>query len=163
MNKVKVNVKEILKYCKAATPGPWDYKFRYIQAKVNDSSNKDWAVPRDILVGKCSCCDSEYVSTIADAKGNYHIHRYPSEDWREVYSDTGELIIGNYDYEQGGVASKKADAEFMARARTDLPNLCERVIDLEVALSRLLWCLQDSNDCWQVKENAKQVLEIVNG
>jgi hypothetical protein len=44
-------------------------------------------------------------------------------------------IAGNYDYEEGGICSKPEDAEFIAAARTDIPDLLATIEELRRANS----------------------------
>lgn len=106
----------------AATPGPWD-RATYSGRGASTCECSRWgrllgAVPSN------------------DAWGVNHIHerdRSPSE--HEVSSaSTFTVVAGNYDEENGGIVSD-ADAEFIAKAREDIPNLIAEVQFLRDALA----------------------------
>src|SRR5690348_15626761 len=68
-----------------------------------------------------------------------------SDDWHSISRDLpytpdsveieNSTICGNYDYEEGGVATTPEDAAFIAAARTDLPTLVAEVERLREALA----------------------------
>jgi len=64
----------------------------------------------------------------------------PNIAWHYVESAaTGEVITGNYAYEDGGVRSKPEDAEFIIGARMDVPRLVELV-------GEMVWNLRNVTD-----------------
>jgi hypothetical protein len=118
--------------CDNATPGPWS----------NDVSYGEYGVKSK----KCFLCgrdDSPVVGTrpaVAheiETNGckQYHTHEYPNSKWHDISSkSTFERITGNYDYEEGGVCSSKADSDFIAAAREAVPQLLAEVKRLRDAL-----------------------------
>jgi hypothetical protein len=58
--------------------------------------------------------------------------RYRDAPWRYITSaDTFQIVIGMYHYEQGGIATNREDADFIAQCRELVPRLIE-------ALKRLM-------------------------
>jgi len=68
----------------------------------------------------------------------------PNIAWHYVESAaTGEVITGNYAYEDGGVRSKPEDAEFIIGARMDVPRLVELVGEMAEKLEGAVTVLDD--------------------
>jgi hypothetical protein len=128
---------------KAATPGPWETRVFYASAGVNDGSRTGWN-PTNIANGQCCFCanpSGTLVREYRDEHGTMHTHRFSGSDeqdrWHYVYAmPDGTSIAGNYDYEDGGIASKPEDADFIAHARTDIPALVAEVRKLQGELRR---------------------------
>lgn len=123
-------IAEIREREQAATHGPWETKVFYSSAGVNDGTHNGWNPPPCIPKGKCVCCveAGTLVKEYKDSRGQtIHIHRRESDDWRSVYNIKGEEIVGNYDYECGGVCTSEADADFIAHARADVPYLLDTI------------------------------------
>ena len=121
--------------CERATPGPWEIGVWYTNGRVNDGSDATWK-PKNIPHGKCYVCHCEESILVKEYKNcvghTMHLHKLPDlSEWREIYSTTGKRIIGNYNDEEGGVCTKKEDAEFIAEAREALPYWLKRVKELE--------------------------------
>jgi hypothetical protein len=69
----------------------------------------------------------------------------PNIAWHYVESAaTGEVITGNYAYEDGGVRSKPEDAEFIIGARMDVPRLVELVGEMAWNLRNVTDQVQDA-------------------
>lgn len=94
------------------TPGPW------IVGSV-------WG--QHLKHGETTChhCGKLPLLSITESKaGNprdycdtVHNHLWTGEgEFRTIVSQTGETIVGNYDYEAGGVATSEADARLIAAA-----------------------------------------------
>lgn len=107
------------------TPGPWTCAWMYLTAGVNDGTHPQWNPPAHIKTGQCAYCTNDeapFVRAYTDEKGgSCHVHRFPSEDWHDIYAADGTRITGNYDYEEGGVCSSEADAKLISKA----PELAE--------------------------------------
>lgn len=104
-------------------------------------------------------------TTVGKNGGTLHVHLAGLDDWHHLVSEaTGEEIAGNYDYEEGGICSRKEDAVFIARARTDIPLLCRAVRELYRALHHMVeavdadW-LVNGCDCIEVPSEVRQALE----
>lgn len=127
-------LEEIKARCEAATEGPWS-KDNFYRAAVNDGSHEKWIAPKYISEGECCFCankENVLVESYSDAEGNWHVHKIPSDNWRLISSVTTlDTIIGNYDFDHGGVASTEADSEFIAHAREDIPYLLEKIGHLQ--------------------------------
>lgn len=111
-------LREIKERCERATPGPWRVGNPYVVAPVRDD--------------KCMLCDmSEPLATVTENGQTCHVHfddRQYEDDWRDIASEsTFETIVGDYSYDSGGVATTRADAEFIAHAREDVPALIAEV------------------------------------
>jgi len=157
----------------AATAGPWEVGNPYSIAGVNDGSIADWQAPANIPRGKCSVCvhspNAPLVRTISqpygqvDKTGNYHVHRMTLHEddywqpWRKVTSAaTLAEIAGTYDYDAGGIATTRADAEFVAHARTDVPRLLAEVARLRAveAAATAYVAAQDAEHAFWLRDGA---------
>lgn len=130
------------------TPTPWTYKFFYTDCGVNDGSHKTWTPPASIPRDQCSYCHHELVRTWQNDSGEtFHTHRVPIDDFRNIYSADGTLVVGNYDYEEGGVVQSEADAKFICTAvnsHAALVAACEaKDAALKAALARSPGCVCD--------------------
>ena len=128
-------IKEITQRSKDATPGPWEIGVWYHLAAVHDeTADPEWEYRKTFAWGCCAMCreGNEPIATVSRESRtgrmcNYHVHRSECQnEWRQVVSaHTYGDICGNYDYEEGGVASTREDAEFIAHAREDIPYLLD--------------------------------------
>ena len=133
---------EIKERCSKATIGPW-FNGPVLVGKVNYSSDPDFepAIPE----GSCyQCIENPGLGFTCIKKDGmvYHLHVYPdygsfSEPWREITSVQAKTVVGNYNYEEGGVASTKDDSDFIAHSRKDIPALLEYISELEEKLKSL--------------------------
>jgi len=72
--------------------------------------------------------------------GNFHIHRFPSDDWHYIYASDGTQITGNYECEEGGVCSSEADARLIAAAPELLEALKKcRTMAIEFGAPAFCW------------------------
>jgi hypothetical protein len=110
----------------AATPGPW-----FAGSWMGRIVNRTGKVERHMLFGeippgRCpNCNDKAEPCPVTDADGN-HVHEWTSDgeyDWHQIGAPNGVTICGNYDYEQGGIASMRADRDLIVQARNALPDL----------------------------------------
>jgi len=135
----KRDLQKDLEICEAATPGPWEVGVYYFHAGVNDGTHPNWNPPKEIKKGQCTFCankDAELVKTYKNEKGeSYHIHKIYNYNWHIIASAaTYEKIIGNYDYDEGGVCSTPEDAKFIAEAREGWPHAIKRALEAETEL-----------------------------
>lgn len=109
-------LQEIEERCNKATAGPWYSNF----SRGQESG------------GKCFYCrnGNPVVKCVTLEGLSYHLHEW-EDCFQEIISDAGVMIVGNYDYESGGVASTKEDAEFIAHARQDIPALLAEIKRLQ--------------------------------
>ena len=108
------------------TPGPWETGCWYDSAGVNDGSIPDWKPPADIKPGDCALCanpEGRFIRAYVEEGRSYHVHRFPDDSWRQIHAVDGTLIVGNYDYEEGGVCTNEADARLIAAAPRMLAHL----------------------------------------
>ncbi len=128
--------------CEAATPGPWEWERSYSVAYPGTD-------------GKCCYCLSPKANElvrefVAEDGRPAHVHRFAWDDypdkWHFIDSADGTTITGNYDYEDGGVASKREDADFIAHARTDVPAL---LAEVERLRKELEWA---TDECYRLRE-----------
>jgi hypothetical protein len=69
-----------------------------------------------------------------DYSDTVHFHLFTSDgDFRTIVSQSGETIVGNFDYDAGGVATNEADARLIAAA----PELLELLSECQAAID---WC-----------------------
>ena len=124
--------------CEQATKGPWDWRWSFVDAGVNDGSFPDW--PVGIRRGTCAYCGNKKAVLVREYKDeqgrSLHQHRFPSDVWHDIVAFNGKLITGNYDYEEGGVLHEE-DATFIAHAREDLPTLVRLVRDAHETLEQI--------------------------
>ena len=128
-----------LELCQKATKEPWEIEVWYVAVVVNDGSDPDWNPPACVPKGKCSLCDRKLVREYKDKLGRtIHLHRVPFDgDWRNIYSADGIKIVGNYDFENGGVCTTREDAEFIISSRTGWPHAIERALKAEAEVEKL--------------------------
>lgn len=129
-------LQEIEDRCNKATAGPWWEGLIREQAWIGKGENFYGQVPPG-EVGVCPCClksknQPSLVRTIEEV--TYHFHK--DDCWTEIYAASGDLIVGMYDYDMGGVASTKEDAKFIAHARHDVPSLLAEVERLSRRISK---------------------------
>lgn len=121
----------------AATKGPWYRGNRIISAGIEPPGLEG--------TGKCALCHpsrplhsvvprgyhSEYGGKISDL--HRHIDPEPHRVDHVIQSEDGELVAGNYDYEDGGIVNP-VDAAFIAHARNHWDELLDEIERLRVAL-----------------------------
>jgi hypothetical protein len=134
-------LREIGERANKATPGPWRDDVYVFECGVFEEGDYERGLSRKIPIGKCDDCGKgPLLATIVREGTTFHRHmREPTEDyqfdWRSIFSaSNGTEICGNYDYEEGGVASTKEDADFISHARQDIPDLLAHVAELEESL-----------------------------
>jgi len=102
------------------TPGPW-FVGTFYEAFVNDGSHKGWTNPQ-IPENECAFCGNKagvlVSSYVAEDGGTSHRHRFPVDSFHDITSESGIQIVGNYDYEEGGICTSKEDAHLIAAAPT---------------------------------------------
>lgn len=135
----KQRITEIEERINKATAGPWSTDF-FVACGVFPNG-KDHIEP-----GCCAYCGNPEAELVLERPAEtdqfddsdiktVHVHRIKQlNDWREISSYNGTLIVGNYDYEEGGICTTKDDADFIINARTDLPDAVKEIRRLRTAL-----------------------------
>lgn len=135
------DLKADLELCEKATKGPWEIGVTYLMGLVNDGSDPNWVPPKKMPKGECTFCHGKdtFVKEFKDEDGrNFHVHRFPEpKDWRRIWNAEGEKIVGNYDWEDGGICISKEDAKFIAAAREGWPEAIHRAMELEEKLVQI--------------------------
>jgi hypothetical protein len=147
-----LDLDELERLLKAATPGPWSSGFFYYKAGVNDGTHKSWDVPASIPQGRCSCCRNSAapcpVVSVDENGETWHEQESPATinseydddgnevssepDWHRISSRPERCAItGNYGYEEGGVCSKREDSDLICALRNAAPALLESARELE--------------------------------
>jgi len=162
----EAELQEIEDRCNKATAGPWLTGVSLEQAWGGKDENYYGQVPPG-EAGVCPLCLMDksqllFVRVIEDM--TYHLHK--DDCWTKIYADSGDLIVGQYDYDMGGVASTKEDAEFIVHARQDLPALIAEIKKIRAAKAVIEKALDKRDiDLWfalseegQAVENALDIL-----
>jgi hypothetical protein len=99
----------------------------------------------------------------AATEGPWEVRRYEAAAWgqkADVVSTAAESPPVAADPEEYMGACMVADAEFIAHARTDVPDLVARVRKLEAAIARVRADLPDGDDYYEVPaEHVRGLLE----
>jgi len=134
----KEQLREIEERVSKATPGPWRHDVYVFECGVFEEGDYERGFAKDIPIGKCDDCGKgPLLATIVREGKTFHRHmREPTADyqfdWHSIFSaSNGDEICGNYDYEDGGVASTKEDADFISHARDDEPALLTTIRELQ--------------------------------
>lgn len=126
---------------KKATGGPWHNDRNYEDCLEGDGVH-------DTHKGTCWCCGKgPLVEKRLQPHGRTtHIHEvrtdnsYDGDSWYQITSGaTHQNLTGPYGAdgdERGGILSSEEDSNFIAHARTDVPELVAYVLELEGELSR---------------------------
>lgn len=134
----------------ATTPGPWVQGYISCE-QVSDGSMVDRPSGSPIPVGRCRKCMSEPHACTMRGRNSYGVFHVCQSSrmrdhnfwWAPVYSiSTGDVVAGNYDYEEGGIVTK-ADSDFFVRAPEDVLCLLAEVERLQGELSST----QRAHDC----------------
>lgn len=137
-------LEQIAERAGSATAGPWEAGVRYERFGVNEGA-RPGAGPFSFLpVGRCHHCAESgepAIGTERDRHGGvYHVHRVrsdparPVSGWRTISSAaTRGPVVESY---EGAVSVgiRPPDAEFISRARTDVPRLVAEVKRLRAAV-----------------------------
>lgn len=88
-----------------------------------------------------------------------HVHLFDDYGgWRDITADDGTQIIGNYDYEAGGVCTSKADACLVA-AVPEMYEVCKKLASL--------WSYApgpDENQLIKLMKDAEEIIgKVENG
>lgn len=130
---------EIREREQAATPGPWEPGSVWLVAGLIYDDDGNRVAPDDAT--RCGFCNvGEPVWSgqrpINGPTMNAHRHRNP-EPWSAenlISAANGDLVAGNFDYEEGGIIAP-ADTVFVAAAREDVPALLAEVERLRAELA----------------------------
>lgn len=146
----------------SATAGPWDIgRLGFVEPLIPREDMRSYGLDPDRITDPwvCSLCvyrpdwpllksGSDPVTGVKPGT-SWHVHWEYSrggmnefqEPWRTISSrSTGETIVDHFGYEDGGVDSCEADAQFIVAARMALPALIaevERLQGLETEVSDL--------------------------
>lgn len=138
---------EIAARARGATPGPWEAGVRYERSGVNEGARPGEGPFSFLPVGRCFLCAESGVPPLAMERdrhgGVYHVHRVSSDaaktasGWRTISSAaTREPVVESYEG-MVSVGIRPHDAEFIARARRDVPRLVAEVKRLRQALEEV--------------------------
>lgn len=105
---------EARKRCEVATAGPW--------------ARGGWG-------GQCHMPEHVAKGHPGGGKCKYDTYFAESDDHHELVSRSVEnsLVAGNYEYDAGGIVGE-ADSDFIAAARTDLPDALDEIERLRTGI-----------------------------
>lgn len=125
----QVNVTDGAKERPQHTPGPWHVGWTMGQHLRHGEDYCTWCNDKHLLVRtrtEPSPDPREFQDTV-------HVHLFANNaaDFRTIVSNSGEQVVGMYDYGQGGVCTSMADARLIAAVPDLLEALRQAVIVLE--------------------------------
>ncbi len=135
---------EIARRAAAATSGPWEAGVRYERFGVNEGVRPGEGPYSFLPPGRCFWCAESGETALAmgrDRRGAvYHVHRIVADPdsararWRTISSAATHEPVVESGEGKGLSGILRRDAEFIARAREDVPRLVAEVRRLRAAL-----------------------------
>jgi len=135
---------EIARRAAAATAGPWEAGVRYERFGVNEGVRPGEGPYSFLPPGRCFWCAESGEAALAmgrDRRGAvYHVHRIVPDPgrsgsrWRTISSAATHEPVVETGEGKGLAGILRHDAEFIARARDDVPRLVAEVRRLRAAL-----------------------------
>lgn len=121
-------------------------RLRALEALYQSATEGPWAVGQIIVLDvnsktrRCVYCDrgARLLKEFQENGVLKHWH-FTEDHWHNVVSmATGLEVVGQYDYEDGGIASTPGDAAFIAESRTALPALLAEIRRLQEAVDHAI-------------------------